>query len=184
MKVLALRGVQSLRQKAVVCDPQNNAESRQEPKNSMPRAVDQQPTAQERSYCRSGTKEKRDLAHHLLGLRRRIHIAHHRPRNHNACAGGQALHGPKENQLADALRQSATHRSQGKNCQAPKHHGPAAKAVRDSTVKQSHEGKPKQIRRQGLLHLQGRCTQRCRNSRKRRQVGVNRKRPEHAQHGQ
>ena len=55
-------------------------------------------------------------------------------------------------------------------------------------MKQAHEGKAKQVSRQRLLHLHRRGTQRLGHAGKSRQVGVNRKRPQHAQkrqqHGQ
>ena len=51
-------------------------------------------------------------------------------------------------------------------------------------MEQIHEGKPEQIRRERLLHLHRAGLQRLRNAREGGQVGVNGKRPQHAQHGQ
>ncbi len=67
---------------------------------------------------------------------------------------------------------------------APQHHRPAAKAVCQGAVKQVHEGEPEKVGRQRLLHLNGRGAQGRGNAGKGWQVGINRKRPQHAQNGE
>jgi hypothetical protein len=67
---------------------------------------------------------------------------------------------------------------------APEHHRPAAEAVGQRAVKQVHEGKAEQVGRQRLLHLDRRGAQRLRDAGERRDVGVDGKRPQHAEHGQ
>ena len=90
----------------------------------------------------------------------------------------------EEHQLPDALREGAACRSDGEQRNAPQHHGPAAKAVCQGAVKQVHEGEPEKVGRQRLLHLNGRGAQGRGNAGKGWQIGINRKRPQHAQNGE
>lgn len=51
-------------------------------------------------------------------------------------------------------------------------------------MEQVHEGEAEQVGRERLLHLYRRGVQRSGDGRERRYVGVDRKRPQHAQHCQ
>jgi hypothetical protein len=63
----------------------------------------------------------------------------------------------------------------------PQDHGPAPDAVGQCAVKQIHDRKAEQVGRQRLLHLHRRGADGLRNAGEGRQVGVDGKRPQHAQ---
>src|SRR3989344_4930511 len=60
----------------------------------------------------------------------------------------------------------------------------APEAVRQRAMEQAHEGESKQVGRQRLLDLDGRCVQVGGDAREGRQVGVDGERPEHAERRQ
>ena len=181
---LALGGWQGFGQPAEVEQPQQHAHNGQEPENAVPAQVHQQPAAHHGRYGRRHPEIDGDLAHHLLRLGRRKQVADHRPRHHHARPGRHALQRAEKHQLRDVLRQCAPGRGHGEQGNAPQHHSPAAKAVGQRTMEQVHEGEAEQVGRQGLLHLHRGGAQRPGDAGKRRDVGVDRERPQHAQHRQ
>ncbi len=81
-------------------------------------------------------------------------------------------------------RQRAADRRDREDDHAAQHQRPAAEAVGQRAVEQVHHREAEQVARQRLLHLHRRRADRRRDARERRQVGVDRERPQHAQAGQ
>lgn len=103
MEGLALLYVQGLGQQPEIGGPQGDPHQGEKPEDAVPSRVDKKPPADDGGDRRSHSKIDGDLAHYLLGLGRRKHIADHRARDHNARSGGQALQRAEENQLPDRL---------------------------------------------------------------------------------
>ena len=181
---LTLVGMQRLRQPAVVGRPQQRAETGQHPEDRMPGAVHDEQPADDRRHRRRDAEPDRHLRHHPLRVGRREHVADDGPRDHHAGARRQPLHEAEEDQLADRLRQRAAGRGEGEDGDAPQDHRPAADAVGDRAVEQVHQCEAGEVARQRLLHLDRRRAERAGDARERRQVGVDRERPEHRQAGE
>ena len=181
---LALFGVQRFGQPPRRDDEEGRADRRQKPEHGMPAGVHEQKAPHQRRHGRRHAEEDGHLRHHALRLVRRVHVADDRARHHHAGTDREALQGAKEDQLPDRCGQRAAHRGQREQGDARQHHRPAAETVGQRAVEQVHRGKAEQVGRQRLLHLHRRGGERTGDAAEGRQVGVDRKRPEHAQAGQ
>ena len=74
---LAVAWVQGFGQQPEIGDPQNGPHQCQEPENTVPAGVHKKPPAYDGCHGRCHPEVDGDLAHHLLGLRWREHVADH-----------------------------------------------------------------------------------------------------------
>ena len=96
---LTLRRVQRLGQQLVVGEPQEEAHAGEEPEDAVPARVHVQPASDDGRDGRGHAEVDRDLRHHPLRIGRREHVADDGARDHDPCAGRQALQGTKEHEL-------------------------------------------------------------------------------------
>ena len=181
---LATLGRQGLRQPRRARQPQQQADAGQKPEDRGPAQVHEQHAADQRGQRGRDAEEQRHLRHHALRIDRIEQVAHDGARHHHAGAARKALQHAPGHQRADVVGERAADRGQREHADAGQDHRPTPEAVGQRTMEQVHHRDAEQIRRQRLLHLQRAGRQRCRDAGERRQVGVDRKRPDRAQAAQ
>ena len=137
--------------------------------------------ARTESLSAAGKRLKIDPATVGRRIGRLEEVSDDRARDHQAAAGRHALQRAKGHQRADGGTHGAADGSQREDRHRCQHHRAAAETVGQRTVEQVHHGKAEEIRRQRLLHLHRCGADLCRDARERRQVGIDRERPEHAE---
>ena len=177
-------GVQGLGQPAPHAEPQQRAQHHQQPEDGMPVGMRIEKTADQRRHRRRDAEIDGHLRHHALRIGRREHVPDDRARDHHAGARRHALQRAEEHQLGNRLAERTAHGRQREHRHPGQHHRASAQAVGERAVEEVHHRKAQQIAGQRLLHLHRGCAQRGGDARERRQVGVYRERPEHAQAGQ
>ena len=156
----------------------------QNPENPRPRQMRHQPAAQNRRNDRRQREQHLDARKLPLRFVAGEQVANHGPANHETGTGEAALQRAECKQCFNRLRHRATNRGKRMNANGADNHRLAANRIADGTMKQRHDGKADEIHRQRELHLHFGRRQRQLHRRKRRQIGVNRERPQHRQRSQ
>jgi hypothetical protein len=103
--------------------------------------------------------------------------AHHGARNHHARAAAKCLQQPRGNQAFDIGRQGADQRSGSINAKPDKQWQASAIAIRQRPIEDLPERHAKEKHRKACLRRPRCGAQRLAQHRQRRQIHVNRKRP-------
>ena len=170
-------------QQAQASKEQDGAEPGEKPEVRAPAEPGLKPAADDRGHCRRDGEDHQDLRHQPLRLVALVAVADDGAPDDHADAGEQALHRTEEEKRADARRQRATHRSERKARHARQNRPPPPKRVGNRAMEQHHARVRQEIRRQRLLDMELRGAERIGHCGKRRQIRVDRKRPDRRQTG-
>ena len=113
-----------------------------------------------------------------------VHVAHHGARQHARARAAHRLNEARRDQRLDGERQRAGQRRQRDRCRARRAAPAAGRGDPTAARRTPARGKADEIGRDRELHLRRRRVEQAADRRQRRQIHVDRQRPEAGQHGE
>ncbi|EDY22328.1 hypothetical protein CfE428DRAFT_0453 [Chthoniobacter flavus Ellin428] len=125
-----------------------------------------------------------DVGHDALRFRAHEKVAHDGASDNATCAGGRALEKAKEDEHAEAGRESRANRAQYVKQHGGEQHGTAPEGVGQRAVEERHDGERSEIDGEGLLRGGRGHREDARDGEQRRQIGIDGKRAQHGEGGE
>ena len=175
------RGSQRLRQHEPGQEQAERRGERQHAEDQPPAPDQHQPAAGERRQHRRDRDHQHHHRHQPRRLRPAVQVADDRPRDHHHRGGADPLHQPRRDQRPDRRRKRAAERADEEDREPDIERRLAPELVRQRPIDELRHAESGEERRQRELRRLRRGAEIGRHLRQRRQVHVDRERPDRAE---